>query len=55
MEENEKASEGKEKADLGSLQYSVEFDFQKNEVIGEFPGMKLTHKFHVNVDQFLVT
>ncbi len=32
MEENEKSGEGKEKVDLGALQYSIEFDFQKNEV-----------------------
>ncbi|VDD79808.1 unnamed protein product [Mesocestoides corti] len=32
MEENEKAGDGKEKVNLGSLQYSVEFDFQKNEL-----------------------
>lgn len=32
MEENEKGANEKEKVDLGSLQYSIEFDFQKNEV-----------------------
>ncbi|VDM02333.1 unnamed protein product [Schistocephalus solidus] len=35
MEENEKSCDdkhGKKKVDLGSLQYSVEFDFQTNEV-----------------------
>ncbi|KAL5104215.1 Synaptotagmin-1 [Taenia crassiceps] len=32
MEVNEKAAEEKEKVYLGSLQYSVEFDFQKNEL-----------------------
>ncbi len=31
MEENEKSGEGKEKVDLGALQYSIEFDFKKNE------------------------
>ncbi|VDK36127.1 unnamed protein product [Taenia asiatica] len=31
MEVNEKAADDKEKVYLGSLQYSVEFDFQKNE------------------------
>ncbi|KAM7541367.1 hypothetical protein Aperf_G00000046500 [Anoplocephala perfoliata] len=32
MEENEKGAEEKEKVDLGSIQYSIEFDFQKNEL-----------------------
>ncbi|KAM3187077.1 hypothetical protein ACTXT7_003042 [Hymenolepis weldensis] len=32
MEENEKGANEKEKVDLGSLQYSIEFDFQKNEL-----------------------
>lgn len=31
MEVNERATDDKEKVYLGSLQYSVEFDFQKNE------------------------
>ena len=34
MEDNEGAEEEKEEVNLGKLQFSLDYDFQKNEVIG---------------------